>query len=505
MNLGNQLQTEQGSLGARGARAGGWTFSRKLWVGASVQLLLLLVMAGVAVQSHRSLVESKAQLMKGPMRELINVGALQESVQARVVAVRGHLLTGQARFVDDLRAEKETFAALLKELNPADGDLRARVEAIRRLNTAHLDEVRELLRAFEAEGKQAKAVEKRFADKVDPAFRALGAALESYASRREALAKEASAQADRAAERLLQLLVGVALTILVLTSVVTTLLTRDVTRSIGESVAVLGQAVQELQTAAHEQATASNEQVASVQSTLATSQELLTSSRQISEASKQVAESARGAEAAGLEGQDVVLEGKRAGHEAAEQVAQVVRRILEMEEKSQQIGGMLQVIDELSEQTNILAVNATIEAAGAGEAGLRFAALASEIRGLAGRVGESTREIGTLVADVRGAVNSAVLATEVGSKAVERATLQLDAVEAAFSRLGGYVADTAEAAQEIELSTRQQVIGVEQVSQAMNEVSAAARETDSGSRQTLDTTRQLAQIARNLLELVQSE
>ncbi len=96
------------------------------------------------------------------------------------------------------------------------------------------------------------------------------------------------------------------------------------------------------------------------------------------------------------------------------QVDLIVGHMLELGKKSQQAGGILEIINELAEQTNILAINATIEAAGAGEAGKRFAVVADEIRKLADRVGGSTKEIRGLIEDIRAAVNTTVMATEGG-------------------------------------------------------------------------------------------
>ena len=96
------------------------------------------------------------------------------------------------------------------------------------------------------------------------------------------------------------------------------------------------------------------------------------------------------------------------------QVDQIVSHMLELGRKSQEIGAVLDIVSELAEQTNILAINATIEAAGAGDAGKRFAVVAEEIRKLADRVGGSTKEVRTLIDDVRSAVNTTVMATETG-------------------------------------------------------------------------------------------
>ena len=87
-------------------------------------------------------------------------------------------------------------------------------------------------------------------------------------------------------------------------------------------------------------------------------------------------------------------------------------------QKSQDVGAVLEIVSELAEQTNILAINATIEAAGADEAGKRFAMVADEIRKLADRVGGLTKNAPGLI-DVRSAVNTTAMATETESKGVD--------------------------------------------------------------------------------------
>src|SRR6202167_1552416 len=113
--------------------------------------------------------------------------------------------------------------------------------------------------------------------------------------------------------------------------------------------------------------------------------------------------------------------------------------MLDLGKKSQEIGSVLDIVSELAEQTNILAINATIEAAGAGDTGKRFGVVADEIRKLADRVATSTKEIRGLIDDVRSAVNTTVMATETGTKAVDSGARQFGDVATAFNEISGLV------------------------------------------------------------------
>ena len=106
---------------------------------------------------------------------------------------------------------------------------------------------------------------------------------------------------------------------------------------------------------------------------------------------------------------------------------------------------------------------------------------------------------------MRGAVNSTVMATETGSKAVEAGTRQFGEVSGAIAQIASLVQTTTEAAREIELSTKQQATAVEQVNIAIANTAQAARETEASSSQTLQTASQLAGMSRELLRLVRPQ
>jgi methyl-accepting chemotaxis protein len=115
-------------------------------------------------------------------------------------------------------------------------------------------------------------------------------------------------------------------------------------------------------------------------------------------------------------------------------------------QKSHEVGAVLEIVSELAEQTNILAINATIEAAGADEAGKRFAVVADEIRKLADRVGGLTKNVRGLIDDVRSAVNTTAMAAETGSKGVDAGSRQFGEVASAFKQISGLVRTPTDAA-----------------------------------------------------------
>jgi methyl-accepting chemotaxis protein len=278
---------------------------------------------------------------------------------------------------------------------------------------------------------------------------------------------------------------------------------RKLDRRIGTAVQHVQSSSAELQAAASQQVTGAKEQVTAANEVSTTIKELLSTSRQIAESAQKVTQVAIETTTAARVGDQTVQKAQQAIDVVRRQVDLIVTHMLELGRKSQEIGGILDIINELSEQTNILAINATIESAGAGDAGRRFAVVADEIRKLADRVGGSTKEIRTLIEEIRAASNTTVMATEDGSKAVDAGTRQFGEVAVSFKQIVELVANTAQASREIELSTKQQTTAVEQVNAAIAEVARTARETEASLNQTLLTASELTTLSRDLSKLIQ--
>lgn len=283
------------------------------------------------------------------------------------------------------------------------------------------------------------------------------------------------------------------------------LITRSLTRQIGTAVQHVQSSAAELQAAANQQATGLREQATAMSEITTTITELLVTSRQIAESAQRVAQIAEQTAGGARSGQGTVDSAQDAITAIRRQVDQIVDYMLNLGKKSQQIGAVLDIVAELAEQTNILAINATIEAAGAGDNGKRFAIVADEIRKLADRVSGSTKEIRTLIDDIRSAVNTTVMATETGSKAVESGSVQFGEVADGFRQIAALVITTTDAAREIELSTKQQTTAVEQVNLAIASVAQASHETEASAGQTLQTASELAQLSTGLSRIIRPQ
>jgi len=347
-----------------------------------------------------------------------------------------------------------------------------------------------------------EAVVRVFDEKVGPPRDRLDAGIRAFVSRELQLLQAGEQASTDTANSATALVTALAVGVMVAAAITGWFLTRTLNRQIGTAVSLVQSSSAELQAASTEQATGAKEQATAMSEIATTISELLATSRQITESAQRVAQIAEETASAARSGDETVDQAHESVTAIRRQVDLIVSHMLELGKKSQQIGTVLDIVSELAEQTNILAINATIEAAGAGESGKRFAVVADEIRKLADRVGGSTKEIRVLIEDVRSAVNTTVMATETGSKAVDAGSKQFIQVTASFKRIVGLVTATTEAAREIELSIKQQMTAVEQVNVAIANIAQASKEAEASTGQTQQTASQLATLSRDLMRVI---
>ena len=185
-----------------------------------------------------------------------------------------------------------------------------------------------------------------------------------------------------------------------------------------------------------------------------------------------------------------------------EQVESIADMVVRLSEQSQAIGEIIATVNDLAEQSNLLAVNASIEAAKAGEQGKGFAVVAQEIRSLAAQSKQATTQVRNILFDVQKAISSAVMATELGSKAVEEGVRLSTQAGEAIDVLAESVTEATNAAIQIAASSQQQLIGMDQVVSAMENIREAALQMASSTKQTEQSAHDLHNLGQRLQEIV---
>ena len=482
-----------------------WTFGRKLAFGFALVVTVTILVGGIGVYALSRVVAAKDEVIDGYGRRLIDARHLEAETERKSGKLRGFLISGNQDYVDAFAAAQRSVATLLDHLDGlATEEGRRQIAAIRR-DDQHYDQVSQEIIALHRSGAPLDEVARAFEAKVAPAREALLASLGAFIERRERMLVEARAAASDDADTASTLLVIAVGLAIVLAALAAWLLTRGLSRQIGSAIVQVQLSSTELQAASTQQASATREQATAMAEIATTITQLLTTSRQIAESAQSVARIAAQTNTAAATGESTILHARDALAQIRQQVDTIVQHMLELGRSSQQIGVVLDIVGELAEQTNILAINASIEAAGAGDAGRRFGVVADEVRKLADRVSASTKEIRELIDGVRSRVNTTVMATETGAKAVDAGWTQIAAVSSAFQEIAGMVTTTTDASREIELSTKQQSSAVEQVNVAVASVTQATLESEASASQTLATASQLATLSRGLTELVRTE
>ncbi|MFZ2060158.1 MAG: CHASE3 domain-containing protein [Candidatus Binatus sp.] len=481
------------------------SFGALIALGFTISFVMLIVIGAVGYFSIAKVWNNTHEL--GATYAVIDqLSELISALKDAETGQRGYLLTGDDTYLEPYRLADASIDDALKQLrdSTADDPVQARrLEQAVPLIQSKMAELKQTIELRRSQGLDAalKVVTtgqgKAYMDKI----RQVVAEMDNQ--QRTSLHEEKT-RTDFAAGFSETTIISASLLAFVLIGLIGWYLTSSLTRQIGSAAALLQNSSSQLQAAANLQSSGSTGQATAVNEIATTINELLSTSRLIAENAQRVAKVAQETSLTASRGDETVQRTTQSIAGIKTQVDVVVVHVLELGKKSQLIGSITEMINELAEQTNILAINATIEAAGAGEWGKRFAVVADEIRKLADRVSVSSSEIRQLLDNIRASASSTIAATQDGSKLVDAGVREFAEAAVLFRQIAALVSTASEAAREIELSTEQQASAVDQVRVGASDLVQTAHETDTSSKQVLKTSSELAGLSRELVMMVRS-
>lgn len=249
------------------------------------------------------------------------------------------------------------------------------------------------------------------------------------------------------------------------------------------SVTDLSRAVDDINQLTRSQTSSVQRQAASLSEASATTQEIKQSSSLASTKAELVLQVATRAEEFSGEGQGAVQASIQGLEEIRAQIASIVQRITDLSERTLQVGEIIESVKDLADQSNVLALNASIEAAKAGEFGKGFAVVAREIRSLADQSIQSTGRIREILGEIQSAIRSTVQITDEGQKRMEQSMEQIKRSGDSLQEMTAIVRESSQAARQIAASVNQQNAGIGQISVAINGLNATMDETSAGIKQ----------------------
>jgi methyl-accepting chemotaxis protein len=253
-------------------------------------------------------------------------------------------------------------------------------------------------------------------------------------------------------------------------------------------------AAAQILTSTQEQAAGTKQQAAAVQEITTTVEQINLSSKQVAERSRQVAGTADAVSQSGQAGLQAVHEASLGMEAIREQAENVAENIIALSERTQAVGEIIATVNDIAEQSNLVALNAAIEAADARESGRRFSVVANEIKNLADQAKEATSQVRGILEQTQKGINTSVMLTEEALKRVETGRERTNVSEQVIRQMSNNIQESVQAFQQIVGATNQQQIGLEQVTQALHEIRQA-------SQQTASTTGQLEKAAVELTRL----
>jgi twitching motility protein PilJ len=273
---------------------------------------------------------------------------------------------------------------------------------------------------------------------------------------------------------------------------------RTLVTTINETSEQVSSSAQETQTTARHLADAAQQQAQRISTATSAINQIASLMDNVSKDSAESADVAERSVRIASHGAGVVRETISGMDSIRDQIQETSKRIKRLGESSQEIGSIVELINDIAEQTNILALNAAIQAASAGEAGRGFAVVADEVQRLAERSASATKRIETLVQTIQSDTNEAVNSMEQTTAEVVAGARKAEDAGSALGDIERVSHDLSSLIQNISTAARQQSAAATDISHSMNAIQEITSQTSQGASQTAESIGYLAQLASDL-------
>ena len=274
------------------------------------------------------------------------------------------------------------------------------------------------------------------------------------------------------------------------------------TRDITEAINVLASSSNQIVTTIAELAAGTEQTAVATNETTTTAEEVKQAATVSTQKVRRVTEISQNAVQVSQSGEILVNETIGGINKIREQMEYIAETIVKLSEHNQAVGEIIASVDDLAEQSNLLSVNASIEATKAGEQGKGFLVVAHEIKSLAEQSRQATKQVRTILSEIQKATTTAVLATEKGSKSVEAVVKQSGGTGDSIKELTKSINEVSQAVTQISASNQQQLVGMDQVVLAMFNIKQATAQNAAGTKQVELTVRSLQEVGQKLKDMV---
>ncbi len=269
-----------------------------------------------------------------------------------------------------------------------------------------------------------------------------------------------------------------------------------------QGVGVVSEAVSRILTSMTQVVSGATETAASVTEAATTVEQVKQTSQLSNQRATDVATIAERAVQVSQTGEQSVQEAIEGMSLVRDQMQSIAESVLKLGDQSRAIGEIITAVSELAEQSNLLAINAAIEAAKAGEHGKGFAVVAQEVKALAEQSKQATSQVRTMLEQIQRAANVAVMVTEQGTKSAESGVKQSIEAGESIRALANSIAEAAQAVGQISASSQQQLIGMDQVATAMQDIKEGSQENVASMREIESSVQNLSEVGASLESLV---